>query len=57
MLFFITSQMTAKVEDEINDLYKVKCRYMFFGTLSVNGYTDISLIFYTIMKFFTHMHV
>lgn len=52
--------MTVKVKDdcyEKADLYKLKCRQVFCGTCSVNGHTDLSLKFYTIMKFFTHMHV
>lgn len=51
--------MRVKVEDEKIYLCKVKCQHVFFGIHSVNGHTDLSLIFHNILKLFTHtcMHV
>lgn len=46
--------MRVKVEDEKLYLCKVKCQHVFFGIHSVNGHTDLSLIFHNILKLFTH---
>lgn len=48
--------MRVKVEDEKIYLCKVKCQHVFFGIHSVNGHTDLSLIFHNIFKLSQNLH-